>query len=269
MKFVSHSYQKNIVHSPYKGLCIYLTNIQGSSMKTVEAKALYEERYTIAETSRFVGLSSSRVRRWLKGYRYRWTAAGEEKAHKQEPIIKHKEKGGTDAFGVSFLDLVELLSVKSFVEKGFSLQRIRGAVSEAESILALDYPFARRSFFVDSNQIYLQVKDKNAERLLQLFSNGQLVIDDIVRHKALQITFDATSGLPIDWWPLGKNQNVVLCPSIAYGAPAVASRNIKTLNVYDMFLAEKGAIEPVSSWFDLSSQEVHSAVEFEKYLRAA
>jgi DNA-binding transcriptional MerR regulator len=238
-------------------------------MQTKNNEALYEARYTIVEAARFVGLTSSRVRRWLRGYHYRWTADGIVKACRQEPIVMHRDETEESIVGVSFLDLIELFSVKSFIEKGFTLQRIRAAVAEAEALLEQDHPFARRSFFVDSQEIYLQAVEKRPEGLLQLFSDGQLAIADVVRHKAQQITFDATSGLPLDWWPLGREKEIVLCPSIAYGAPALASRSIKTVNVHDMFLAEHGAIEPVCSWFGISSTQVHSAVEFEQQLKTA
>lgn len=236
-------------------------------MKPNLEMALREPRYGTAETSRFVGMSRSRVARWLKGYSYTWDTTRAKKKGRQDPVVKRANGRGRN--GASFLDLVELLFAKKFVDKGFSLQRIRAALEEARSLLELDYPFASRKFFTDGSEIYFQVREEEPEHLLQLFSGGQWVIPDVIHTFAQQLTFDEASGMPIDWWPLGKNRGVVLSPMVSFGAPSLASRHIKTVNVHDLFLAEGQDSNAVSDWFDLPLADVQAAIEFEELLLAA
>ena len=83
---------------------------------------LDEPMYPAAEAARFVGLSAVRVRRWLKGYEYDYDSI----RRKQRPVIKLKGTIGTSY--ASFLDLVDLLFAKRFIEHGVSLQKLRKAL---------------------------------------------------------------------------------------------------------------------------------------------
>jgi hypothetical protein len=79
--------------------------------------------YSPAMASRLVGLESSRVRRWLQGYEYTYQYA-------------------------SFVDLIDLLFVKKFVEHGISVQRLRKALDEAVDLTG-EHHFAHRRFWTE------------------------------------------------------------------------------------------------------------------------
>jgi uncharacterized protein (DUF433 family) len=244
-----------------------LTDIQVIQMKPRLEAALREPRYGIAETSRFVGMGRTRVARWLKGYSYTWDTKRAIKKGRQDPVVKRANGRGES--GASFLDLIELLFAKKFVDQGFSLQRVRAALEEARSLLELDYPFASQKFFTDGSEIYLQVREEAPEHLLQLFSGGQWVIPDVIHTFAQQLTFDDVTGRPLDWWPLGKERSVVLNPLVSFGAPSVASHHVKTVNVHDLYVAEGRNPAIVAGWFEIPLHDVRAAVEFEELLLAA
>jgi len=90
--------------------------------------------YTTSVAGRLVGLRRERVRRWLLGYEYDYTRAGEATRHrvKKAPVI-HREGG--DAAFASFLDLIDLLFVRKFLDAGVSLQKLRRALDEADSLI--------------------------------------------------------------------------------------------------------------------------------------
>jgi len=167
----------------------------------------------------------------------------------------------------SFLDLIDLLFVKRFLDRGISLQKIRKALVEAERLLG-GHHFAQRSFFTDGRNIFLQVKD-DAEALLELLSNGQWVIAPLIKELAHQIDFDRPSGLAQRWYPLGPKGMVVLDPAISFGNPTIVGRGVSTAVVYDNFLAEKERIKKVSKWMELDQKEVLAAIEFEQKLKVA
>lgn len=216
--------------------------------------------YTSAEASRFINLNPTRVRRWLSGYGYEYR----ENIRHQRPVIHRKATEGSSY--ASFLDLIDLLFVKGFLDHGLSLQRVRKALCEAEEILGTNH-FARESFFTDGRDIYLQVR-KKGDAILQLLSNGQWVIPKIIRQLARQIEFDRTTGIARRWYPKGREGLIVLDPLVSFGRPILSTKRITTLNIYDFFIAEKSSIRAVCSWMSLSEEEAEAAIYFEKELAA-
>ena len=223
--------------------------------------------YAPIVAARLVGLSTDRVRRWLHGYSRTYPIrSGEVRTSRKKPVVRRD--GAESSTFASFLDVVDLLFVKRFLDYGIPLQRLRKALDEAASILH-GHHFAQRSFFTDGRSIYLQIKSApNADALLELLSNGQWVIAPVIRSVAHQIDFHDQSGLAERWFPLGRDKPVVIDPEIAFGAPSILGRGIKTANVYDFFRAEGEHLDSVSSWLKLSSLEVQAAVEFECQLAA-
>ena len=221
---------------------------------------LYEPMYSAAEVGRLVDLSSVRVRRWISGYSYDYG----DIRRRQPPIIRHPDSSRTSF--ASFLDLIDLLFVKKFLEHGISLQKLRKALDEASNILQTDH-FARSIFFTDGRNVYLQVK-KEGDAILHLLAGGQWVISDVIRNLAHQIEFDTLAGLACRWFPLGPNGLVVLDPLVSFGRPHILMKGVATSNVYDFFVAEGKKIRPVCRWLDLTQSEVEAAILFEERLVA-
>ncbi len=224
-------------------------------------------RHTPTEAGRLAGLKPDRVRRWLRGYEYMYSPAGADSAQKvtQGPVVKRE--GTLHSSHASFLDLIDLLFVKSFLEHGFSLQRIRRALAEAEGTVG-GHHFAQRCYFNNGTNIYLQVKDGAAENLLELLSDGQWVIADVIKHFAKQVDFNEKTGFAEKWYPYGKQGRIVLDPRVSFGAPTIVHRGVRTANVYDLYRAESRNVAEVASWMSLESPDVEAAVTFEEALAA-
>lgn len=216
--------------------------------------------YPAAEAGRLVGLTADRVRRWLRGYDYRYASSIQH----QQPVVRQRGTAGTTY--ASFLDLVDLLFVKRFLDHGLSLQKVRKALTEATVLLGTDH-FARSNFFTDGHNIYLEVREKG-DAILQLLSGGQWVIAPIIQELAEQIVFDSPSGLATRWYPMGPTGLVVLDPLVSFGRPTIVNKGVATANIYDFFLAEQRRFDPVCSWLALGQPEVKAAVEFEEHLVA-
>jgi len=231
---------------------------------TQRPDALHAPLYEAAEVARLLHLTPSRVRRWLFGYEFK--VGKERRARAQRPVV---HRGTERSRHASFLDLIDLLGAKAFLDEGLSLQKIRKAFDEAEALLNHDHPFARRRFFASGGRIYLEMPSApDARPLLELLSGGQWAIGEVIRSAGKQIDFDPETDLALSWWPLGRDVRVVLDPRFAFGAPTVAGRGVKTTNVYDSFLAEGRKIDRVVRWMHLEPEEVRSAVRFEEW-RAA
>ena len=216
-------------------------------------------RYSTTEAGRIVGLSPGRVRRWLQGYRFPL----DDKIVEKGPVVTRR----SDSKYASFLDLMDLLFVKKFIDEGFSLQKIRASLSEARSIVG-GHHFAQRSFMSDGRNIYLRVKQRDSTNLLQLFSGGQWVIKEFIIRLAKQIDFDQTTGFAERWYPAGREGRVVLDPRFSFGAPVVVGKGIRTSNVYDLFLGEKENLAAAAKWLDITVGDVKAAVDFEQSIAA-
>jgi uncharacterized protein (DUF433 family) len=217
--------------------------------------------YPSSEAGRLVGLSATRVRRWLKGYSYLYESG---RRHK-EPVLYRADVKAASTYA-SFLDLIDLLFAKKFLEHGISLQKLRKALDEATEILGTDH-FAREAFFTDGKNIFLQV-EKQGDDLLQLLTNGQWVIAHVILQLAKQIEFDRPTGLARRWIPLEGRGLIVIDPYIAFGRPTLVGKGIITANIYDFYKAENEDVERVCSWWKVSPQEVQAAVTFESAMAA-
>jgi len=224
------------------------------------------ELYEPADAARFLRMSSARVRRWVYGYHYEYR---EKTRHKGPMIVRDRNDGQVPY--MSFLDLMELLFVKLFLDEGIPLQRIRRALDEAKQVLDIDHPFARRMFFTNGHALYLQVKQQgDAPQLLQLLSGGQWVIAPVVMQYARQIDFARVSGEALRWWPMGRAVPVVLDPRVSFGAPTIAEAGIRTTVLYDLYKAEGKRVNAVSRWMQIPPDLVRAAVRWEEqYLRKA
>lgn len=221
--------------------------------------------YPAAEAGRLTALSATRVRRWLQGYEYRYAPpGGEESVRQQKPVVHRRGTAGTTY--ASFLDLIDLLFVKQFLNHGASLQKVRKALQEATEVLGTDH-FARETFFTDGRKIYLQMK-ASGDAILELLSGGQWVIAPVIQELAERIEFHKPTGLARRWYPLGRDGLVVLDPLISFGRPAIVGRGIPTATVYDFYLGENRNPRSVRSWMGINRDEARAAIKFEESLAA-
>ncbi len=225
--------------------------------------------YSIAAVARLAGLHPKRVGRWLQGYRYEYeVSAGPVRQGKQDPVIQRPRTRGTTY--ASFLDLVDLLFVREFLNQGFSLQKVRIALDEATGLLRTNH-FARQTFFTDGHGIYLQVVQTGPGKgkgILELMTGGQWAIAPIIQELASRIDFHEQTDLARRWHPRGREGFIVVDPCISFGRPSIVGRGIATENVYDFYLGEQEQIEPVCRWMGLQRDEVEAAVVFEQQMAA-
>lgn len=236
----------------------------------MDRELLEAPRYSVASAARLAALNATRVRRWLRGYYYSYaTRVGAQmRTGHSGPVVGRDE--AADSPYASFLDLVDLLFVKQFVDGGISLQRVRKALVEVEEVTGQRH-FAREIFFTDGRSIWLQIGDRGLDHgscLLDLFSNRQWMFAPVIMQIAKKIDFEAVTGYAEKYYPTGKDGLVVVDPAISFGRPTIVRRGTPTEVIYDLFLGERENIGRVCSWMDLEPREVEAAVAFERRLAA-
>lgn len=219
--------------------------------------------------SRLAGLSIGRVNRWLKGYEYTYEHGGELIHGSKEGLVERTHKHDTNF--ASFLDLIDLIFIKRFIDRGFSVQKMRKALLEVKS-LSQGHHFAQKMFWTNGAKIYMELEnipDSKESAILELLSGGQWVIAPTITEYADKIDFSKDSGFAERWFPQGRNKNVVVDPQLNFGSPTIIGRGIETANLYDMYLGERKSVKRVAGWMEVSEKEVENAVEFEECLKQA
>jgi len=254
--------------------------------------------YTIAEAARLCGLSTGRIRRWVRGYSFR---RGEE--IRSSPPVVHRPHpiGESGTLGLDFLDLIEIRYVKAFLEAGVTWPTMRAAHDGATAMLRVDHPFATKKFFTDGQTILTQVAEP---ALLDVVGNQLAFSQMIDRYLAggEGLDFDR-SEMAVRWWPMGRKRPIVIDAERSFGQPIVSTEGVPTavlnrayvseggvarnfrveegqrwepdgpkdslVNVLGPFRFDKAAIDSVANWYSVEKRSVKAAIEYEAGFLAA
>lgn len=216
--------------------------------------------YTVPEAGRILREQNATIRRWAFGYRRRGQTYPSA-IRTDVPTLDSTEL-------LTFIELVELLSIRSILDEGLSWPKMREAAAVASRLLAHeDHPFARREWFVDPAGLYLKLgRAHEADLLIEVAGDAQVAMEEALRPYLHQLRFDR-AGLADLWHPLGQEQPIVLDPRRALGAPIVEDGGIRTDVIYDLHLAGDG-IDLISAYLELEEHEVRAAIAFEEALAA-
>ena len=117
--------------------------------------------YSYADAARFIGGSSSELRRWLKGYQGR--KHGNPEAH---PPLWKSQWADSEIDGIGFRDLIVLRFVRTFVACGVPLNLVRRTIVELNERLGKEYPFTSTSFKTDGRRIFMELVGDSGDAAL-------------------------------------------------------------------------------------------------------
>lgn len=218
--------------------------------------------YTVSEASRLTGVSTGRIRRWLRGYSYRWgqkTYAMPALWQAQwEPIGSHVALG--------FLDVVEIRFVDAFVKVGVTWVMLRRVRQRAQELFKTSHPFCVQQFVTDGRDVFVELHRETGESSLLEIVRRQQVFSQIVKPLFKDLEFAQGKGV-VRWWPLGSERLVVLDPTRSFGRPIVAEHGVPTETLANA-AAVCGSSREAARWFEVPEREVSDAVEYEQQLAA-
>jgi uncharacterized protein (DUF433 family) len=220
--------------------------------------------YTGRETALLSGLRTERVARWVRGYSFT-TGSGKKRS---SPPIFAADRSTDGPLALSFLDLVEVLFVRAFLDLGVSMRTIRLAATEGVKIFKVKHPFCLKRFETDGCGIFASIaKSAGDDAILDLVSH-QTAFPKVIRPLFKQIEYDVVSEMATVWWPRGKDVPVLLDPTRAFGTPIVAKRGVPT-HVLAGPVEAGDSPDLVAKWFEVPVREVRAAIEFERSLLVA
>ena len=232
-------------------------------MNVVTAGGSIGGAYPLRVAAALAHMPTRTVRRWVEGYDY--THKGERRRSAPVTYLAGTSTGSDREETLDFEQLLTLLLVRAFQEKGLSLQTIKRAAARAHEFYQVDNPFVSKRFRSDGNRVFIDFEAPGKERALVDVLSDQHSFHRIVDPFLFKdIVF--VDGRPDEWWPLSASRAVVLTPRRQFGAPAIARTGIRTDVIAQAVAAEGGdrhGIATVAAWFDLRPDQVNDAVFFE------
>jgi uncharacterized protein (DUF433 family) len=202
--------------------------------------------YTRREAARLAKLPPGRIANWARGF-----AAG--RPTECLPTL-------------SFLDLLEIVFVRTFLDLGLRMRTIRHAAIEGSNLFGVAHPFCLRRFETDGPRLFAHVAETASECASLVTARGAL--PNTVRSIFKQIAYDPVSEMAATWWPRGRDVPVVLDPTRSFGTPIVADRGVPT-HVLAGPVEAGDSPELVGNWFEVPIHDVQVAVTFERSLLVA
>lgn len=227
--------------------------------------------YQPVEAAHLLGMTPSRVRRWIKGYTYMLHGPQFDRKRRLGPVIGGDLPIVQRKAAVSFLELMELRVVRSLVDEyEIPLQTVRKLALRAKGEFHTQHPLANRNVYVEGRRVFAALTTNPEDRdIIELTKRGtqQVAWADVLRPFLRDVEFDKATSLAKCWWPMGREWPVVLNPSVAFGAPTIQGTRVRTTTAASMALTEQDS--EVARSLEVTPRSVTAAIRFEQQLRAA
>lgn len=207
--------------------------------------------YTSTEISRILRLPAHKVRRWINRY---WDG---ELGKKYEGQYSWKTNNSQ---AVSFHTLIEFFVMMQLSEQGVRTRSLLDGHKILSDRFNSPFPFAMKEVLqnirTDGKKIYFVIND---DCILSLDGSNQLnlaFIDDFFKN----IDFDS-ENLAFRYWPLGKNNSILIDPERKFGHPVIGNHNITPETIYNHF--KGGDPAPYIAYvYNLTEKQVLDALEY-------
>jgi uncharacterized protein (DUF433 family) len=205
--------------------------------------------YTAADASRIFKIPYTKTKYWFSYY-------AKNKLSGQIGFQYHFEI--KNIIAVNFLTLIEMYVFYTLKDKGVKTSTIIKAHSNMAKFLSTPYPFAQQELYTDGKHLLFGI----GNILIQTDKSLQIVIWGILEN-FLEKIYYSDIRLAKKFYPLGKNNSVVINPENQFGQPIIDGTNILTQTLY--FLYKGGEpIESIEKLYNLTHQNIIDAIEFSK-----
>jgi uncharacterized protein (DUF433 family) len=221
--------------------------------------------YTVPEAARLSGVSSARIRRWVRGYT---TTLGTGELRDHDPLWSRTFADDISDLALSFRDLQEVRVVDALLRRGVSWRVVHLCGTKAAAIFQTTHPFSSRKFLTDGKTVITDPPEVTRSRPLLDLATDQLAFRGVLEPILFGIEF-STEDEPLRWWPLGmKRRTVVVDPERSFGTPIVDKGSVPT-RLLAKGVEVEGSVGRVARWYGVSVGSVEAALEFERGLAAA
>lgn len=215
--------------------------------------------YTLAEVDRLTGVPVPKLSRWLG-------RLGTQE-HAGRPLWPVQTLFTEGRVIVGFLDVMQIRVLRAFLDYGLTLQRMAEVIGAARDAFDLTHPLASRQFRAEGAEILRRVGEAAPagpvrDRLLDLHrvpNRFSGILDPVLRDVDFR-----EDGLPLLWWPAGREGGVVIDPRRAFGAPIDAESSVPTRILAQD--AARSGVEATARSYLVSAAAVRRSMAYDKAL---
>lgn len=217
--------------------------------------------YSLAEASRYLGLSQSTFRSWARGYD---RCVNGRRMH-GNPVITALGSPGQRGASIPFVGLAEGYALTAIRKSGVPLQRIRPALEQLDKEMGIGHALASRRLFTDGAEVlydyakHADSEEAQAVRDLVVVRHNQRVFPEVVESYLKRITWGSDGyalAIPL---PGFEQTAVVADARRAFGQPTFTHGGARLSDVLALFDAGE-PIASVASEFGLTPLEVEDAI---------
>jgi uncharacterized protein (DUF433 family) len=216
--------------------------------------------YSLAEASRYLGISDSTFRAWAKGYTRR---GGDSKEVLGAAVVTTIPGQPKDAASVPFIGLAEGLVLAGIRRSGVPLQRIRPALDRLRDEFGLDHVLASKQLYTDGAEVLYdfgqnQLEDEAVRRLV-VVRNGQHVFTEMVEQYLRRIEFASDGYASLIRLPSYGRAEVVVNPQRGFGQPTFVRGGARVEDVLGAFWAGE-SLATVAEEYGVSESELEDTL---------
>lgn len=207
--------------------------------------------YTMADAARYTGVHPATLRSWFCGRR---DGIG------KGPVFRSDYRRVGSQFSLSFLDMIDALVAVQFRGCGVKMCVVRSAFLVLQKRLATQHPFCHNNLYTDGEAIILYSANEVGDEILdEVVSCQQLFLH--IKEQLEHVDYSRTTNLAERW---RIAEGVTIDPTICRGRPVARSTGVTTFVLAQAYRANRQDEDVVSDLFNLSSETVLRAVEFEE-----
>jgi hypothetical protein len=222
------------------------------------AERAVEPRYSFPEAAAFIDRPVSTVRRWAIGH----SRDHRGQRRRDAPLISVDGIVG-DAIPLSFLNLLELRFLASY-RKRVPLQSIRRALDYAGRELGVDRPLLTLDFKAQGRSLFLRFAAEGGDPyLLNASEEGQLAWPDALNEFIATVDYDHEERSAYRWWPLGRNEPIIVDTTLNGGRPSTALSGVRTKAIA-VHRLDRLEVPEIAYDVGANQDEVRAALQFER-----
>lgn len=215
--------------------------------------------YSMTAAARYLCLSKSTLRAWVRGYRY---VDGVGDRRFLEPVI---ELPGPEPF-LSFNNVVEAHVLRAIRQvHGVSLPRVRRALDYVAGHFELANPLAHQSFETDGIDLFVT----RSGALINVSGRGQIALREAFQAHLQRIERDE-AGLAARLFPFTRSRHdadspraVVIDPRISFGKPVIAGTGVPIEVLAERFQAGDSSYH-LAYDYSITADQVEEAIRCER-----
>ncbi len=203
---------------------------------TIDDKRFSEPLYTVAEASRFLGVPSTTVGTWARGYTRR--PRGRSVVVGAPIITSTTAEHGRPT--IPFIGLAEGMVIAAFRRAGVSMQHLRKAVDVVERQMGMEHALASNRLSTDGAVVLFDYAERAGDEELAGLTavvSQQRVFSEVVRDYLTRIEFDSDEWAVRLVSPAMEERIVIVDPTRSFGQPIFLHGAARVEDVIDRFRA--------------------------------